>query len=201
MFERFHNLFKQGEQINISTKRHDRLLFRDAESLEIQRHVCAHRVIPVDCPWPLFRRPIDMGHGRRHNQQLVRGDFVPAAVKLTPACSFGAIDKNRLRSSMLTRARMAFRFGIVPGIGRHQISKEWILYGFFENGPGDDDDALSLESFVFLAPFHVPKQKTATRSGGFSPARKITGFAYGLILEKPLRSSQKVPDWPAPGPA
>ena len=110
---------------------------------------------PVNCPWRLFRRPIDMGDGGRDDQQLVRGDFMPAAVKLTPALPFGAIDEDRLRGPMFARACVAFGLRIVSSVSRNKVPKQRVLKRFFENRARDYNDSLPLETFVLFTPSHI----------------------------------------------
>src|SRR5438552_16441817 len=149
-------------------------------------------VKPMNCPGCLFRRSIDIRRENRHDQKLADSNFVSLTLKLAPSCAFCAINANRLRSSTFTRARVPFGFWIIACISGHEAPKERIFQGLCEKRTWHDDDALPLEAFVFLAPFHSAKNKKSPREAVISSLReRITGFACVLIVEKLPYSSQQ----------
>src|SRR5579872_6639922 len=123
MLQAFQQILEQGVQLDIASKGDNRLLIRDAQALQIMRHVGADGMKPMNGPRRISVCSIRVRCAGVNYQQLISANLMPMASHLAPPLAFGAIDENHLGTTVLARALMSGGFWIVTGVGRQKISQ------------------------------------------------------------------------------
>src|ERR1700722_5203665 len=154
MLQAFLQILEQGIQLDISSKRDNRLLISDAEALQIVRHVGANGMKPMNGPRRISLRTVGMRRTGVDDQQLIFAYSMPVPGHFAPTFAFGAIDENHLRAAVLTRTLVSGGFGIVTGVRWQQISQQRVARDCGQNRPWHYHEALTDEAFQLLMAVH-----------------------------------------------